>query len=420
VEEFGKQFGRLTRRNQQPYTKSRIYQMLRDNSFPKEQSRRWVLAKLLQIPPVLLGVTSLDDLLRHYEQTTVIAPTQTANVPQPFDYTEYKTALRRFWKQHRLNTLITTQNEIRQRIVTLEKEVLYGQAPQKKHFAVLLCGYHMLLSNIAMDQQNSDNAIVHLNHAYVVAKDWELTRFQGGILLRRGWVLKERGEEYASNHQFDKAQADFDFAAKDFAVGLTLVKQLPEAMQGSLILSTGKLDADRATTPFELHQAMRKIDKAQPFVGKKSDEEDIHFIQLDEERYYLDRAAAYLAARNPLICYPGEARRELYTAMAVEKKPTPKRRQAYNMVLESKSYMIEGHAQTQRKKLAAAADAYGQAIEMARKALPLVIAVKSEVNISRIKHLCAEISQTDFGKKSIQLAALEVELVTAKYPLLFQ
>jgi hypothetical protein len=60
AEDFGKQFGRLTRRNQQPYTKSRIYQMLRDNSFPKEQSRRWVLAKLLQIPPVLMGVTSLE------------------------------------------------------------------------------------------------------------------------------------------------------------------------------------------------------------------------------------------------------------------------------------------------------------------------------------------------------------------------
>ncbi len=41
AEELGKRFGILTRRNKKPYTKSRVYQMLRDNSFPEDKSRRW-------------------------------------------------------------------------------------------------------------------------------------------------------------------------------------------------------------------------------------------------------------------------------------------------------------------------------------------------------------------------------------------
>jgi hypothetical protein len=63
AEQFGKLFGKITRKNGQPYTKSRIYQMLRHNSFPDDQTRRWVIAKLLQIPPVLMGVSTLDELL---------------------------------------------------------------------------------------------------------------------------------------------------------------------------------------------------------------------------------------------------------------------------------------------------------------------------------------------------------------------
>jgi hypothetical protein len=420
AEEFGKQFGKLTRKNKQPYTKGRIYQMLHDNTFPKEKSRRWVLAKLLHIPPFLMGVQSLDELLHDYNQTTMIAPVQHVPAIKLFDYQEYKATIRGLWKQHRLNTTVTSQTDIDSRIAVLEKELLYGQNSQKKRVASLLCGYHMIASNIAADQQDSDRAITHLNHAYLVAKEKELARLQGATLLRRGWALKERGEEYTRTQQFDLAQADFDFAAKDFAVGLTLSNQLPASMQGSLFLSMGKLAADRAITAPELHQAMKKIDETQPFIGKKSDEEDIHFIQIDEELYYMDRAAAYLSACDPIACYPKDARRELRNALAVQPTPIPKRRLAYNMVLEAKSYLLEGHTQTGHMKKAQAAESYEQATKIAAKALPLVVSIQSTVNLSRIRHLCSEIAQTDYGKQSLVLARLEVEIAKAKYPQIFQ
>jgi uncharacterized small protein (DUF1192 family) len=419
AEELGKRFGALTRKSKKPYTKSRIYQMLRDNSFPEEKSRRWALAKLLQIPPLLLGVSSLDELLRDYEQGIPSAPTRAATAYQ-FDYSEYKTALRQLWKQHRLSNTWQSLADIDLRIALLEKELLYGEHAQKKQIAVLLCGYHMLSANLATDQQDADTAIVHLNQAYAVAKEKQLPRVQGGILLRRGWALQERGEMYAMQQQIDVAKADVASATKDFTIGFTFLKELPLAMQGSLLLSLGELAADQAATPNELHHAIKKIDAAQPFIGKKNDDEDIHFIQLDEERYTMDRAAAYIAARDPGICYPKDARRELYNAGVVRPTPAPKRREAYTMVLEAKSYVVEGNAQAKRKKLSLADDAYEQATQIASKALPLVVAIQSEVNLSRIASLHAEIAQTPFGKQSIEIAALEIAITSARYPTLFQ
>src|SRR6266540_7163086 len=68
VEDFAEVYGKLAKRNGEPYTKSRLYQMLRENAFPTDPKRRWILAKLLHIPPFLLGLKSLDDLLPKPEE----------------------------------------------------------------------------------------------------------------------------------------------------------------------------------------------------------------------------------------------------------------------------------------------------------------------------------------------------------------
>src|SRR5258707_1448709 len=61
VEQFRQCYGQAVKGR--PYTKARIYQMIQEKSFPTDPKRRWAIAKLLQIPPLLLGVNALDDLL---------------------------------------------------------------------------------------------------------------------------------------------------------------------------------------------------------------------------------------------------------------------------------------------------------------------------------------------------------------------
>jgi hypothetical protein len=85
-------------------------------------------------------------------------------------------------------------------------------------------------------------------------------------------------------------------------------------------------------------------------------------------------------------------------------------------VLEAKSYLIEGRTQDARKKPGLAT----QATSIATQALPLVVAIKSEVHLSRLKQMCSEMAQTEFGKKSVELASLEVQITASEYPQMFQ
>jgi len=421
AEEFGTRFGALTRRNKKPYTKSRVYQMLRDNSFPEEKSRRWVVAKLLHIPPFLLGVNSLQDLLEHETEQVhdpVVLPRKMP--PRPFDLLEYQATLHAYWKKHRAHLNDAGETEIEERITLLEKAYIYGSKDTKRQIAMLLCGYHMLSSNIATDQRDFDEAISHLNKAYAVAKQRKLVKLEGACLLRRGWALKERGEASTMQGNIPAALEDFAFAARDFHLALSLTTKLSPSLHGSILLSLGKLAADQAKHPSDFHQAIIQIDKAEPFVGKKVDEEGIHFIQLDEERYYLDRAAAYLASASPLACYPRDARRELRSALAAAPTPIPQRRQAYNMILEAKSYVIEGQANTQRKRPTLADTCYATATQKASEALSLVREIHSTINLGRIEQIYEHVKETPYAKESVDLASLEVELMAAKRPYLFQ
>ncbi len=421
AEELGKRFGILTRRNKKPYTKSRVYQMLRDNSFPEDKSRRWALAKLLQIPPFLLGIKSLQDLLdmEQIQSGNHLVGSAKAT-SHPFDLPEYQTTLLSYWKKHRLYLSIDIEAGVEKRIAALEKEYIYGSKDAKRTIATLLCGYQMLASNIATDQRDFDNAVVHLNKAYAVATESRLVKLQGACLLRRGWALKERGEEYTMQCNIPAALEDLAFATKDFRLALTLASKLSAGVQGSILLSLGKLKADQAKDPSEFRQAIVQIGKAEPFVGKKADEEDIHFIQLDEQRYHLDRAATYLASANSLVCYPKDARRELRNALAAAPTPLPQRRQAYNIVLEAKSYVLEGAVYTQKKRPALADTCYGKAVKKAGEALHIVRDINSPINVARIEKLYEDIQRAPYANKNVDLASLEVELMAAKYPQMFR
>jgi tetratricopeptide (TPR) repeat protein len=418
AEEFGRRFGMLTRSSQKPYTKSRIYQMLRENAFPEEPARRWVLATLLQIPPVLVGVTSLDELLElQREQKPMTGAVQHNAAPPAFDAQEYRATLLASWKHHRLH--MYGDGEVADRIGILEQAYLYGPVDAKRQVAALLCGYHLLASNLATDLRDFDDAIRHLNNAYAVAKERKLVQLEGACVLRRGWAMQERGEEQAERGNLAAAREDFTFAARDFHLGLSLATKLTPALHGSLLLSVGKLHADQATDPAVFHQAIVQMEKAESFVGKKGDAEGLHFIQLDEERYHLDRAGAYLASANPLACYPGDARRELRCALAAAPVPIPQRRHAYAMILEAKSYVIEGQAQMQKQHHTLADTCYAQATHKATEALHCVRDIHSTINVVRIEHLYEQIQETPYAQGSVDVASLAVELMRAKHPHLF-
>ncbi len=54
------------------------------------------------------------------------------------------------------------------------------------------------------------------------------------------------------------------------------------------------------------------------------------------------------------------------------------------------------------------------------EAIVLVRDIDSQVNIARIEKICTHLQATPYGKGNVDLAGLEVEIATAKYPQAFQ
>ncbi len=160
-----------------------------------------------------------------------------------------------------------------------------------------------------------------------------------------------------------------------------------------------------AQTSWGFTSAMRKLDLESTFVGKKYDEEDIHFVYTDEEQYHLDRAEAYLAAPVRTAQYPRDARRELREALAAIKPPYPKRHQAFNLVLRAHSYLLEGE--------------YEQAVRDAKEGLVIASEIGSSLNIARLTALYESIEATPYGKHNIDVAILGIELAKTSYPDIF-
>src|SRR5579883_2670363 len=94
------------------YTKGRIYQLIRNNTFPTDPGRRWILAKLLGIPPFLLGLQSLDELLTQQEASRKMKRPQKAGAAQAMAcmrvvaLKEYRPAFGNYWQHHRKNTFL--------------------------------------------------------------------------------------------------------------------------------------------------------------------------------------------------------------------------------------------------------------------------------------------------------------------------
>lgn len=410
VEQFGRLYGQAVK--SRPYTKARLYQMIQDKSFPTDPKRRWVIAKLLQIPPVLLGVNVLDDLLPdlHIEATSEkpkkIAPLDTGikNV----DLKEYRQALKNYSSLNHTNTAVSVWDDINQKIANLERMTLYGKNDKKQRLKLisLLCGYHMLLSYIARDQQWYDIAMTHCNQAYGLTNNEKLPDMQAAILQQRGCVLYSQACSYENALDLNTARSYFALAHADFQKALQLEAHLSPypGLQGYLHVASGVVQAHMANNPSQLHEALKEVDKAERFVGQENGYDIIHLSTLDEGRYHLDRASVYINAPVTMAQYPKDSRRELRWA-ATQVNPNARRRQALHTILFAKSYLLEQE--------------YSEATKKASEALLQAQEIHSHINITRIAAICKELQASDYGKSHLDVPSLEIEIVKATHPELF-
>jgi hypothetical protein len=175
---------------QEPKMASWIYMMENQNMVPLDEKRRWVLATLLDIPPVLFGLQAVDKTATAGEQAaSAIAGLLTW---QRVDIAEYRATLARLCATYHTGTLSDAVADIKWRIQSLHSDIPFRAPPDKEALQRLLCEYYLLSAQIASDQGAPGISIELLSRAVVLAEHENLYDLHA-YALRERYVTRESG-----------------------------------------------------------------------------------------------------------------------------------------------------------------------------------------------------------------------------------
>jgi hypothetical protein len=372
-------------------TQNWIYMMENQNMVPLDEKRRWMLATLLDIPPVLFGLESTS-------------PHDALFLWKPVDVMEYRAALVQYCASFHLSGLqLHSLRDVKRRISALHREAPFANPLDKQGMFTLLCGYYILAGDIVRDQMGLGEGIALHSRAITIAEENMLYDLWAYALRQRGNTYADRGQITAGLKGFAAAQADFAAAARDMQAAQHLESHLSPHRQASIALSAGVNEAWMVRDRQELLKALKVIDQVTGQIDKPADEQSIVALRLDQGRYHLSRALALLASPFQTVRAPASARQALEEVTRATAQ-TQKGRQADNALLLAKSYLVEGF--------------YAMATARAEDALELVKDIGSRWRLAYIENLYRDLRVSSYGKEA-EVAKLGVKLVRVQQPELF-
>ncbi|MBV9708826.1 MAG: hypothetical protein JO125_15625 [Chloroflexi bacterium] len=372
----------------EPQSVQRIYAMENQNKVPKDKKRRWILATLLDIPPMLFGLETLP-------------ATPALFTWEPVDVAEYHATLEQYCRMFHLGTVQQAVWDIQRRINNLNHTFRLAAHPQEKgEILKLLCEYYILAGDMAYTRLRFDEAIALLSGAIRIAREQQFYDLWAHALRQRGDGYLDRAEIIAMREGFATAQPDFEAAKRDLDEARSLEPHLSPQWYSVILLLAGTVDGQFARDRQELKQALKVLDRASKQIGRHLDGT---IVVLDEERYHLDRAAANMMSPIQRACSPESARQALEEA---EKSVgfVSKARQAYRSMLWAKSYLVEG--------------LYPVAANLAEDALSIAQEINSHINVARVEALYRGLRASPYGKNP-EVAALGIKLLRVQQPELF-
>lgn len=373
-------------------TPSWIYMMEQQNMVPIDKKRRWLLARLLDIPPILFGLDASEQdgwlsLLFGWEKVDVV---------------EYRTALEMYCTSWGAGKIYESILDIKRRISNLNNEAFYTSSQEKTQMMRLLCEYFILEAVITHNQCFFDLSIESLGKAITLAQENKFYDVWSYAFRQRGSAYLEKAEISLGLGNLEGAQKDFASAVTDLDSARSFAKKISPHRKGLIDLVAGNVYAHTAQDKQELLSALEVIDAASREIGRSEDDARIP-SKLDKERYYLDKGSAYIASIYEQARFPQAARNELDHATNVS-QPLFKTRHAYGAVRYAQTYFVEKD--------------YPMAIAYGEQALSLVKDVKSETYLAFLDGLYRGLRASPFGKES-SVAQFGIELLKVQQPQLF-
>jgi hypothetical protein len=363
--------------------------MEKDNKIPQDIKRRWVIATLLNIPPVYLGLTALDPIISHIE-TFKIAPTAK---PGPIDVVEYETRLGEIWLSP-----YEAFDEVFVRVNLLQESVLYGTDQQKKDAAPLLCQYLLLFGNLQRARGNLPTAIAYLDKAIALSKEKSYLDFYAKALYLRGYTYYER---WRTSLKRDEEKADLQVSLDDLNIAEKVVKDTSSknmALKGAILDLKGELLAHQAQDKQDRSQVVKVTREAGAIIDSSSFQPDQYFFAINEDWLHIGNAHKYAA-----LGWYTSAEEEL--ASVKKGSPRKKRRYLTMTIDEAELYIAQGKIEM--------GTAYAEDALMSMKDM------ESPAHLLRVANLYDRLRQQKKYCNSPDVAHLGLELLKVRKPELF-
>ncbi len=371
------------------------------NQVPVNQERRRVLARLLEIPPVLLGLRSLEDILGAPD----ISPALDVLQERYTDLHEYSTALVSYWEQSNARIASDSLEAIMQRISHLHRQFPYAHIGSQQQMKRLLCEYHMLIADIAFDAQLNQQALRYLEKAILMATENSYQEAQAAALFRRGNIYFRLGGIAITGNRTMLAERYFTSAIDDYSSALYgLGAELPLHIQGDILLQLG--NAQTRIVKQSMKEPLKILDQAERIVYQVQEQEakyhqscDSFNLKFTLERYHLDRASAYLGSPLRALRQPQEALDELMRAQEITGAGLA-RRSAFTSILEARAYLDLKY--------------YPVVVSSAQEALAYATGVNSRVNIARIEEIHQALKRSSY-ENAEEVIQLGIDIWKAKH-----
>lgn len=347
----------------------RVQMMEKDNKVPDSMERRRFLAKTLQVPPILLGLASIDTFLRPTEVFGVkgaAIPSPKRLVTDQKTIAQYQSQLKLFWSLHYTSSASSIRDETQAHILQMQALLSYTSGQEQEQLIEQLCGFYELASRIESDRNNSGGAIAYLNQAIEFAEPLHSAELYGRLLYKRGLALYEA-------QRFAEALTDLEQANQ-------LVPQLTSPLAGSILLELGLVKSYLAQ-PGNLTDrtlTLRYFDQAEKYT--RLPQVDSGFsIRYDSGRYLTARGEGLLALGGRL----GDAE-EIIDEAVLHTAPDLTRR-----LLFIDLYRTKWHV---------AAKEYPTATVLAQDVLNKARAVGSLYTVEKIQQITTPLFQSSYGK----------------------
>ena len=383
-----------------------ILKMEQQNKVPTDITRRQALVKILDIPPALLGVSSLELILFKPEVKKEALPTGPVILKQtPFlDLAKYEREIRTLWLLNETSHAHDALGDVLTAIRELEELEEQAKGNLQCRVRELLYSHYRLATRIYRDLMELPLAYASANQAVRVTKSLNRDALIAAALYIRGFIRLVWGlyGEKALFGIVEPHREKLIEALRDFEQAIPLAR--PQ-LKGLLLLEMSRAQSLLKGSATDITVALRTMELAEKTVESEGSHADPYqrmlldgtLNGLNEEEYLLGKAITLNAA--------GRSNKALEEFEVLERLNERKRRgkdytryHAWIDIVQAQAYL--------------GAKEYYMATDTATKALVVLRDIDSVDNITNIRAIHDELLKSSYrGNKEVN----ELGKILTKY-----